>query len=497
MTATVTSPHPTDDPQDIAVVGGGMAGMLAALLLARDGHRVTVYERDDTDLPETADEAFEKWDRRGAPHARQSHALLARLYRILRERAPDVLDALVDEGATVLDVERILPPDMEDREPRPGDEDLVLMCCRRLTIEWVLRRAVVAEPGVTWRAGVGVSGLLADGTDVRGVTLDDGTSVEADLVVVGGGRFSPVMEWVAGLGGDVQPTEEESDAGIVYLSRFYRLREGNELPLLTKTGAGGDLGYVAFAGFYGDNGTFSITFGVPTGDRELLAALRDEAAWEAAIRTLTPLEPWTREGLADPITGVESMARLRNRIRRFVVDGQPVVTGLAVTGDAALSTNPWYGKGCSTAGIAAEALSAALAEHGRDRVAVAVAMDEALTSPLEPHYTMACMQDADRIKLHGAMHEGSEPDPMAAATRDWVLNGLLPATRVDPDVFRRFFRSFNMLDAPDAMMTDPVVLEAATVAFAAKGDRPPLPTLGPERDEFLAVMTAAAPDANG
>ncbi len=68
-----------DDPQDIAVVGGGMAGMLAALMLARDGHRVTVYERDDTDLPATADEAFDGWDRHGVPHARQSHVLLARL----------------------------------------------------------------------------------------------------------------------------------------------------------------------------------------------------------------------------------------------------------------------------------------------------------------------------------------------------------------------------------------------------------------------------------
>src|SRR5690606_33811589 len=77
------------DPQDVAVVGGGIAGMLAALFLARDGHRVTVYERDDTDLPATADEAFERWDRRGAAHARQSHALLARLRRTLTERAPD------------------------------------------------------------------------------------------------------------------------------------------------------------------------------------------------------------------------------------------------------------------------------------------------------------------------------------------------------------------------------------------------------------------------
>lgn len=482
--------RPVATPQDIAVVGGGMAGMLAALVLARDGHTVTVYERDDTDLPDTADEAFDRWDRRGSPHARQSHALLARLRRFLRERAPDVLDALREQGATELSIEQILPPDIADREPRGGDEDLAILCCRRLTIEWVLRKAVTAEAGVTWRGGVGVDSLLADGTDVNGLHLDDGTTVEADLVVVAGGRNSPVIDWIAELGGAVQPAEEHSDAGIIYLSRFYRLRAGRELPVLTRTGGGGDLGYLAFAGFYGDNETFSITLGIPTGDRALLT-LRDADAWEAAIRTLTPLEPWTEDGLADPISDVESMARLENRIRRFVVDGVPVVTGLVVVGDAAVVTNPWYGKGCSLAGIGAEALSAALAEHAGDRVAIAHAMDEVLRTEMAPHYDLACRQDADRTTLHTALHEGAEPDPVAVATRDFVLNGLIPATRLDPDVFRAFFRSFNMLDDPTALFADPKVLAAAGAAHATKAERPPPPELGLPRDEFLAVTSAA------
>ena len=117
------------------------------------------------------------------------------------------------------------------------------------------------------------------------------------------------------------------------------------------------------------------------------------------------------DGLADPITGVEAMARLRNRIRRFVVDGEPVATGLVVIGDAAIATNPWYGKGCSTGrhrgrgavGGAARARPRP-GRRSRSRWTTRCARE------LEPHYDMSCRQDADRIKLHTALHDGGEPD---------------------------------------------------------------------------------------
>ena len=70
------------------------------------------------------------------------------------------------------------------------------------------------------------------------------------------------------------------------------------------------------------------------------------------------------------------------------------------------------------------------------------------------------------MKLHAAIHDDTEPDPVAVATRDFVLNGLMPASRSGADVFRAFFRSFNMLDAPDALLADPQVMQAALVAFA-------------------------------
>ena len=140
----------------IAMVGGSVAGLSAALFLARDGHEVVVLERDAMPLPATPLEAFESWDRRGAPQVRHSHAFLARLRNLLRDRAPDVLAALLAAGAEELRYADLLPPTMADRAPRPGDEDLVMLACRRLTFEWVLRELALGEPRIRFRDGAEV-----------------------------------------------------------------------------------------------------------------------------------------------------------------------------------------------------------------------------------------------------------------------------------------------------------------------------------------------------
>src|SRR3954453_21852893 len=95
----------------VVVVGGGVAGLGTALALARRGHDITVVERDHTPMPTTPDEAF-TWDRRGAPQVRHSHAFLARLHGILRDRHPDVLAALIAAGATEIRFGDDLPPEM-------------------------------------------------------------------------------------------------------------------------------------------------------------------------------------------------------------------------------------------------------------------------------------------------------------------------------------------------------------------------------------------------
>src|SRR3954451_10913981 len=178
----------------IVVVGGGVAGLGTALACARDGHEVTVLERDDTPMPADADEAF-AWQRRGAPQTRHSHAFLARLRNLLRDRAPDVLDALLEAGASELRFTERLPETIDDPSPKPGDEDLVALACRRATFEWVLRRAVLHEGRVSFLDGCAVAGLEATDRHVTGVRLEDGRVIAADLVVDASGRRSSLPKW--------------------------------------------------------------------------------------------------------------------------------------------------------------------------------------------------------------------------------------------------------------------------------------------------------------
>ena len=263
---------------------------------------------------------------------------------------------------------------------------------------------------------------------MTGARLDDGTELAADLVVAANGRRSAVAEWLAEIG--ARPvTETVEDTGIVYASRFYRLLPGAEVP--PRTGPiGGDLGYVKYGTFVGDNRTFSITLAVPTGDDELRRRLADPVAFDAAARSLPATAPWL-DGRAEPITPeVHMMAGLLNKWSDYVVDGEPAAVGLVPVGDAVLCTNPLYGRGCSTAYWSAHLLAQAIAEHPNDVRAVAVAYDDALRTEIHPWYRSSVEQDREargsRLHCSPARTPTATPpirgrSPVRCSATDWHL----------------------------------------------------------------------------
>jgi 2-polyprenyl-6-methoxyphenol hydroxylase-like FAD-dependent oxidoreductase len=197
----------------VVIAGAGIAGLGGALALARDGHAVTLLERDASPMPASADAAFSTWTRKGAPQVHHSHAFLARLRNLLQDRAPDVLEQLLAAGATEIRFTDHLPETLTDRDPRPGDDELVALACRRTTFEWVLRRCVLACDGVVLRDGVEVAGLDATSgarPRVVGARVRDGAgeaTIPCDLFVDATGPRGGSERWLVSAGVDEPDAE--------------------------------------------------------------------------------------------------------------------------------------------------------------------------------------------------------------------------------------------------------------------------------------------------
>jgi 2-polyprenyl-6-methoxyphenol hydroxylase-like FAD-dependent oxidoreductase len=481
----------------ILVIGAGICGLGTALLLARDGHDVTVLERDGEDAPDSAPATWDGWRRKGVAQFRQPHNFMPGLRALLEAELPDVADALRDAGAAKFDLLAVIPPSLTDRAPRPIDDKLWTYTARRPTGEWVFLEAAGRQGRIELRRGVEVAELLTSapthaGTPhVAGVRTRSRESLSADLVVDASGRASRATRWLAAIGARA-PHEEAEDCGFTYYTRFFR---GTPPPF--RMGALTNAGTISLLTLPGDNGTWSVTIFAGSDDKAL-RRLRDSEIWMRVVGAY-PLHSHWLDGEA--ISDVLVMGGIVDRYRRFVVEGRPVATGFVAVADAWACTNPSAGRGLTVGMLHARELRNALREAVENAYALAECFDEATERAVAPWYRAQIALDRVRFSQMRALREGrasSPPDGLAARCL-----ALLAAASSDADLFRAWLEYVGTLTPIQEILLRPDI--AARIAAAEDGARraaptaaspptaappPPSPAVpGPDRAQLLALVS--------
>ena len=471
----------------IIVLGAGVCGLAAGMVLRRDGHDVTILERDAEPAPGSADEAWSRWERDGVVQFRQPHFLLPRGRMLLEEMLPDVAVAIEAAGGLRFDLLSLMPPSVTDRTPRDGDERFRTLTARRPVLEHVLGRVAHAESGLEIRRGVVVRELLVrahNGTpNVSGVRTDAGEELSADLVIDAMGRRSQLTRWLMQSG--VGPViEEAEESGFVYYTRFFRAR-GAGMPAF-RAGILTDIGTFSVLTLPGDNGTWSVTLSTSTGD-QALKRLRDPDVWAAVVAACPAHRQWLD---GEPITGVLPMAGVVDRFRRMIVDGRPVATGLVAVGDAMACTNPLGGRGMTLGLLGVQHLRDLIRSHLENPHRLAEAWDAVAQAELVPWYRETVEEDRDRFAEIESLRRGAEPPPPSGLAL--LRRALLASLFRDRDAFRAAIAWRGCITRLEETFADRAFVEHI-LDIARGSDRPPLP--GPNRAQLLSLLGEALPKA--
>jgi flavin-dependent dehydrogenase len=433
----------------IIVLGAGVCGLSAGILLSRDGHEVTVLERDAEPVPESIEDAFERWSRGGVSQFRQAHVLLPRGRAMLEQAMPDVLAGLKDAGGQQFDFLALMPPSITDRTPR-----------------------VVREP---------VLGADHGTPHVTGLRTETGDQLQADLVVDAMGRRSQLPRWLEQAG--ATPMHEEAeDSGFIYYTRYFRDAGAGtpafRAPTLTAVGSFSVLTIQA------DNGVWSVTLYISAGDRPL-KRLRDPGVWEALVGAC-PLHAQWLEG--EPVSDVLAMGGVVDRYRRLIVDGQPIATGIVPVGDAWACSNPSLGRGMTLGFLHVQILRDVVREHVEEPHQLAQALDARTEAELTPWYRETVTEDRARASEIEALREGRAPEVDGSESAA-LRRAMLAAVARDPDVFRAFLASRCCLTTVSETLSDRSFAERV-VELARGSERFPVP--GPDRAQVLALIDNAA-----
>lgn len=440
------------------VIGGSIAGMLAARVLSNHFEQVTIVERDE--LPQG------KQNRSGVPQGRHVHTLMIRGLNIIESMLPGFSEDLRAEGALSMNWGKELKCQLFGNWLAPIESDVESVVASRGLFEWVIRRRVMAMDCVKVIEQCQVAELLTteDHSQVTGVRLvsklDKKRSqlMAADFVVDASGRGSKAMSWLEELGYG-RPEETSVDAKVGYATRLYRKPEslGDQrwtmfIPAQAPKTRGGTITEI-------EEGVLIVSVLGMAGDYPPT----DNEQWLEFVKTLPAPEYYETIKNAEPLTDVVGFRRTQN-FRRHFEKLKRFPGHFVVLGDAACAFNPVYGHGMSSAAIGVELLDECLS----DKVSlekIGKVFQKRLTKVTTPLWIMATGND-----LLFETTEGQQPVWIVRKLQKY-LDLYLSSMSNDPVLIELFYKVQNLLEPSTALMRPSIIVRVVKNALSGRSSR--------------------------
>ena len=428
------------------VAGAGVAGLLAASVLAAFFRRVTIVERDAADPGPLA--------RRGVPQGRHAHALLPRGLAALERLLPGFTRTAIGRGAVAANAAADVSWGVGGVRLAAASGTLPVIVSTRPYLEDEIRRHVALLGNVTVIDRARVSDFVLVGASVTGVMLErevPGTvdQLAAELVIDATGRASRLPTWL-GTHGFASPREEIMDVDVGYATARYAAdprRLGGLRALLVGAIPGCSRGGVVHA-VEGDMMEVSLT-----GYRnEHPPATHAGFVAHAASLALPDIHRLIHD--AKPCSEIATF-RVAQTVRRHYQKLRDLPSGLLAVGDAMCAFNPVFAQGMTVAALQAIALQDALRRAGLRPLngAFVRRFYRRAAAALGPAWQMA--RGNDLLVPHLAHHAS----PVDRLMSRWI-GRVLAAGAHDPEVARRFMRIASLVDGPAALFTPTLVARA-------------------------------------